>query len=1391
MAPHDKRQREVLEIILAISSQEATEAQRARLNQLVLEDKSLALYAVQLLHMEGWLNWRGSQSEATALLKEWGGHPDGQPDASRPEADSPAQGMAKGEAKQAPVSKATDRPILLKMLVLPRSLPWLPRAAAAVLLVGAGILIGGLKARWSGQRDGDRIVVVDAGRSANEPGFRQVAASYSARLVNATACVWTKETNSQLQSQSPIQPGESLNLVAGLAELGFIWPTGDRASLRLEGPARLVLTTDGSFSLNYGKLTSEASLGHDLFRVETPAGQVVVTGDTHFAVAVFNGAVEVHVFKGQADFFTPWNLDGGSDDKLRIQSGRSIRMTANESGEFDISRGPASLDQFASKVSMTSDPLDIPAEYVEAIKRARPIVYWRFNRLVNDLVPNEMGADYAARVIGKLNWLEERGSAAVEFGGSSDAFLKSCIASAQPLHNLNGSAFTIEFWAKPSHYHEGTMVSLRGADDVGDKANDDGAVLLELGAQRAYDANSEAAGRIRFVHRQSVGDDVGANISCYSNEPYLLRAWQHIVAVKDKSEIRLYVDGKLTSAAPDSTSLSNDPELVLGQIDKERNFRPFVGQLDEFVFYDYALNELDIQEHYRMARPEVVVDVHVDKPTVRLNPLLYGLSLEDINYAADGGLYAELVQNRSFEYYPVEGTDKAGSRLTPLFAWEKVEREGGAVDLQVASESPLNEKNTKYLKMSILREGVAGVRNTGFGGMSLKEGAKYNFSTYARRAKDVDRPLQVALENADGTIIGAGSIPALGREWEKYELTLTASETTSNGRLALTTGGTGDVMLDMVSLFPQDTFKGRKNGLRKDLAQALVDLHPGFLRFPGGCLVHGTGIANAYRWKDTVGDVAQRKPNWNLWGYHQTYGLGYFEYLQLCEDIGATPLPVVPVGVSCGFRRPFDFVPMEDLHIWVDDALDLIEFANGPVDSQWGKLRAEMGHPETFGLKYICLGNEEHDTPEVRERFPYFVEAIRNRYPEIKLIGFSGAGPDDPLSDLMAKTNVYSFDEHHYMHPDWYLNNTHRFDTFDRRAPKVFIGEYASEGNAQFNAVAEAAYLTGVERNADLVEMTAYAPLLAKIGRTQWNKANLIWFTNNTVVKTPNYYVQQLFSTNKGDFYLENTVEKTSRAASKKSYAGNVGIGTWRTRIEVSSATLNDKPLDFSNWHSTQGDFAAADGGYTQRDRNIEAAISIAPQRATGENDVYRVRVRKIDGDEGFLIVFGYENDSNYYWWNVGGWGNAEHAIEQRIGGQSQGRIIATRGNIESNRWYDLRVELSSGRIRCYLDDKLIHDFRPDVPEVRVSSTLDKSTGDLIVKLVNPAEDSAAALLRLQGNVDVGSEAFVTTLAGSGSVTNSVSTEKIHPVKSTLPAAKTMTLDLPPTSVQIMRVKVK
>jgi alpha-L-arabinofuranosidase len=792
------------------------------------------------------------------------------------------------------------------------------------------------------------------------------------------------------------------------------------------------------------------------------------------------------------------------------------------------------------------------------------------------------------------------------------------------------------------------------------------------------------------------------------------------------------------------------------------------------------------------------IHVYVDQPTVQLSPRLYGLFYEDINYGADGGLYAELVQNRSFEYFALDGreslSDKASQGHHAFYAWQKVERGGGACDVRIERTVPLNRNNPNYVALYIEKPGTGvGIANLGYDGIRVDQGETYDVSLHAARLGGrQDMSLIVALESKDGQVYGSFTMKSLKEDWQHYVGAIKVQNNDDQARLTVTTTGKGKLYLDMVSLFPRKTFKGRKNGLRPDLAQALADLKPTFFRFPGGCVAHGCSLQNAYRWKDSVGDVAQRRPNWNRWGYHQTYGLGYYEYFLLSEDIGATALPVLPVGVSCGFNRPFQAVPLDELGEWVDDALDLIEFANGPATSTWGKLRTDMGHPEPFNLEYICLGNEEHDTPECRERFPYFVKAIRQAYPHIKIIGTSGLGQGIPLYDLMEDLDVYSSDEHYYNSPQWYIQNQHRFDDFNRAAPKIFVGEYASRGNTLYNAVAEAAYLTGIERNSDLVDMACYAPLFAHVHHTQWRAANLIWFDNRRLMKTPNYYVQQLFSCNKGDVYLKNRVVEKTTNTQGPTIQGGVGIGTWGTTMAVASATVDGSSLSMKDWQIRQGDFHWQEGLYEQKDVAQTPALSLS--RTSFKNDVvtYQVRAKKTGGDEGFLVVFGYQDSDNYYWWNVGGWNNSQHGIERFKAG-SKGLLTQKAGRIQMNTWYDLKVELHPDqRIKCYLNDQLIIDYHEEPVGISVSTTRDEDTHELILKLVNPAEQDVEAAITLNGITGVASSAKVIVLSGDKQAKNSIE-QPLHivPVTRSLNVARQFKYTLPAISVQVIRIGIQ
>lgn len=526
-----------------------------------------------------------------------------------------------------------------------------------------------------------------------------------------------------------------------------------------------------------------------------------------------------------------------------------------------------------------------------------------------------------------------------------------------------------------------------------------------------------------------------------------------------------------------------------------------------------------------------------------ISPDLFGIFFEDINYAADGGLYAELIQNRSFEYSP--GDRKGWNSLT---AWEYLTEGFAYGTISVETQSPLNENNRHYVVLNIEDAGQdgLGLKNSGFDGIVVRAGEKYDFSAFVRQLSDQSIPLDIKLLGKKGVVIGETTFSTQSKEWKKYSATIIASQSEDSASLVIIAKGKGKLALDVVSLFPQKTFKNRPNGLRADLAQTIADLKPKFMRFPGGCLVHGDGLGNMYRWKNTIGPIEQRVGQRNIWGYHQTAGLGYFEYFQFCEDIGAKPLPVLPAAVSCqnsgGTWRIGGTgqkgIALDDMQAYIQEVLDLIEYANGPVTSTWGAKRAEAGHPQPFNLEYIGIGNEDKQTPEFRERFKLIYDDVRAKHPEVKIIGTVGPSPSGEDFDLGWKfareLNVPMVDEHYYEKPEWFIANQKRYDSYKRSESKVYLGEYASQGSKLFNALAEAAYMTGLERNGDVVCMASYAPMLARAGHTQWNP-DLIYFNSTAISPSVNYYVQKLFSVNQGDIYFDNVVSMTSQGKTSDS----------------------------------------------------------------------------------------------------------------------------------------------------------------------------------------------------------------------------------------------------------------
>lgn len=542
----------------------------------------------------------------------------------------------------------------------------------------------------------------------------------------------------------------------------------------------------------------------------------------------------------------------------------------------------------------------------------------------------------------------------------------------------------------------------------------------------------------------------------------------------------------------------------------------------------------------------ITIDPSRSKP---ISDMLIGIFFEDINYAADGGIYAELVQNRGFEY---SLEDKKGSDPTwnNTKAWSL---KGDKATFSIAIEGPIHANNPHYAVIKLDQPGAALV-NEGFNGIPLKGGEKYYFSLFSRIADGKGGKLIVRLVDESGETCAEASLNTSASAWKKQEVVLTAAKTVDNAQLQIVPQFSGSIAMDMISLFPQKTFKNRRNGMRQDLAQTLADMKPRFIRFPGGCVAHGDGLENMYRWKNTIGPLESRKPQRNIWNYHQTAGLGYFEYFQFCEDVGAEPLPVLPAGVPCqnsstGGHGQQCGIPMEQMQDYVQEVLDLIEWANGDAKTTvWGKKRAEAGHPKPFNLKYIGVGNEDLISDVFEERYVMICNAIREKYPEMIVIGT--VGPFYEGSDyregwrIATEQKLAMVDEHYYNPPGWYIHNQDYYDRYDRNKSKVYLGEYAAHVAGRHNnietALAEALHLANVERNGDIVSLTSYAPLLAKEGFTQWNP-DLIYFNNTEVKPTVGYYVQKLYGQNSGDSYLPSLVRLSNeRNAVQKRVAASV-----------------------------------------------------------------------------------------------------------------------------------------------------------------------------------------------------------------------------------------------------------
>lgn len=797
------------------------------------------------------------------------------------------------------------------------------------------------------------------------------------------------------------------------------------------------------------------------------------------------------------------------------------------------------------------------------------------------------------------------------------------------------------------------------------------------------------------------------------------------------------------------------------------------------------------------------------KDGAEIDDAMYGVFFEDINNAADGGLYAELVRNRSFEFLPVDNRS-----FTGMTAWTPVALGGGAGSAKpVDDDKRMNERNRTYLQLD-LNSGVGtyGVENAGFDtGVALTKDGVYDVSFWARTTATAGSPVSLVLRSADGTVLSNPFTATVGGDgWVKYRGSVTATATTDAARVLVQAAGAGTLRLDEVSVFPRDTFKGRENGLRKDIAQKIADLHPKFVRFPGGCIVNVNSHedysadsnyerARSYQWKDSVGPVETRATNANFWGYNQSLGLGYYEYFQFAEDIGAKPVPDVPALMNgCGQAlQPTDPALLQR-HI--QDTLDLIEFANGGVDTTWGKLRADMGHPAPFGLDRIEIGNEENYPEAFMANFVQFRDAIEAKYPDMILISNSGPDAEGASFEKHWEQNraekVDMVDEHYYRDPSWFLSHNQRYDSYDRGGPAVWIGEYASRDNRFFNALSEAAYMTGLERNADVVKMASYAPLLADTSNVQW-RPDLIWFDRDQVWGSANYEVQKLFMSNVGDRVIPTTA---GGDLSSTAVSGAVGLSTWSTSArydDVKVTTPDGKTLfsdDFADkndegWTKLAGagSWSAADGSYVQSSTTANNTLVAGPAMDATDYDV-SLKATKLAGAEGFLVGFGVKGSADYMWWNLGGWGNTRSVVEKAVGGAKS--IVTDTGlsRVETNRTYDLRIQVRGAQVTLFADGVQQGQFtNTEVEPFAQVMTRDDATGDVLLKVVNAQAKAAETTIDL-GGIGVLPTADVTTLAAAPSALNTATETPVAPKTSQMAVSSSFTHSFEPYSVTFVRM---
>lgn len=734
--------------------------------------------------------------------------------------------------------------------------------------------------------------------------------------------------------------------------------------------------------------------------------------------------------------------------------------------------------------------------------------------------------------------------------------------------------------------------------------------------------------------------------------------------------------------------------------------------------------------------PVYTMNVDADNPSNEMSSTMYGLFFEDLSNAGDGGLYAELLRNTCFH-----------DDMNSIPYWDLIQSDGSSGNMSLNKTNNLNDVQFQHLKLDILslgENGYVGIHNAGYNGMEFVEGEAYNLSFFAR-TDDFAGAVNAALITPTGEVISQPvKVENLTSDWQKYELTLYADQDAAQGEFILyCTGGTGSVYLDVVSLIPENTYEGK---FRVDMVDMLKDMNPTFLRFPGGCYVEGATMADAFRWKNTLGDKEDRAGHPSLWNYRVTDNLGYYEFLQLSELLDCEPLYVCGVGIAHGDN--------EDWQYWVQDVLDAIEFANGDVTTEWGAVRAQMGHPEPFNMKYVEIGNEANmQAPLYTERYQDFYDAIKAEYPYMNII----ANMD------IADRDIDIVDEHYYSYgnPNLFVDNAYKYDSYSDKY-EVYVGEYGTNTDHGLQnlkaALDEAAFMTGMERNSDIVTMTSYSELFANLNHQNWN-ANAAFFDSSRIYGTPSYYNQVIFGEHVGDVVLPTTFTDSSSMVDTD-IKGRIGLGAWNTNITYSNVKLTsnidgtvlfeDDFDDLSAWTTGTGAWSVSDGKLQQT--AILGDCRIWTGDPNWSNYTYEFTARKNSGSEGFLIMVGQQDSDNFYWINLGGWNNERSNIEKTKNGVKYEVAQSIPGGFEANRDYNIKVVVDGNNIKCYVDGDLMFDYTDyeeiDCPLYYVSQR-DNMTGDVILKVVNTSDSDYNTNIKLNGANGVASEATATILTSA------------------------------------------